>query len=255
MEHLFQKLGFSPTETSVYLALAELGKAAASLLAKKANIPRSTTYSVLESLIQKGVVSIEHDKDVTLYLANSPTSLTKMVDSEKENNAKIIKDKEDVAQELLKLVSPMFTSSNFSIPRIQFFEGTKNIENMLYTYEAEWQESISRYDFTWWGYQDTDFVLNYRQWLDRYWSKMKPEEKVNLLSNRSEIENKLRGKISRRQIKKLPKGTEFSSTIWSLGEYVIMIMTRQQPHYAFQLKDAVFAANQRTTFQLLWKLI
>jgi hypothetical protein len=117
----------------------------------------------------------------------------------------------------------------------------------------EWQQSIAREDFTWWGYQDIEFVVQYREWLDHYWSQLKPAEKIWLLSNESGVEKKLKGKVPRRIIKKVPAGVEFSSTIWVLGEYVVTIMTRQKPHYAFLLKDSVFAANQRAVYQLLWR--
>jgi hypothetical protein len=83
---------------------------------------------------------------------------------------------------------------------------------------------------------------------------MHENEKICLLSNKSPTEKKLKNKIAKREIRHVPKNFEFSSTIWVLGDYVITIMTRQKPHYAFVLKDSVFAANQRLIFQLLWEI-
>jgi sugar-specific transcriptional regulator TrmB len=254
LEPLFKTLGFSENEIRIYLTLAESGKSTGTLLAKQTKLARSTAYSVLESLISKGVVSCEQSKESTYYLPNAPASLLRMVELEHEDEERSYVAKRDAATELTEKVLPYFKSENFSIPKLQFFEGEVNVNNMLYDYCREWQKSISYADFTWWGYQDHQFVEQYREWLDFYWASMMPDEKIRLFSNKSEIEKKLRKKIERREIRPVPKGHEISSTIWALGEYVITIMNRQKPHYAFQLKDAVFAANQRSIFQLMWKL-
>ena len=245
IEQYFLDLGFSHSEINAYLALAQVGKASATSLAKRCNLPRSTAYSLLGSLVARGVVSIEYDQKLAYYVPNPPTALSRMVNAERQELLQKLERKTTAARELEALAPQFFRQENYSIPRIQMFEGRNNIETMLYNHEKEWKTQISLLDYTWWGYQDVHFVQNYRKWLDQYWSAMGPSEKIWLFSNQSETEKKLQGKISRRHIKELPEGTEFSSTIWVLGEYVVMIMTRQQPHYAFQMKDAVFAANQR----------
>lgn len=250
---LFQHLGFTQNEIAVYLALADMGKSTASLIAKRADVPRSTAYSALDLLEKRGLLSIEHDGSQALYFVHQPSALKAMVGREKEQQQKEIEKREVVADELASLVGPYFNQSNYSIPRLQFFDGPANVETMLRTYCFEWQQSITQYDSTWWGYQDHHFVEQYQPWLNYYWKNMQDDEKINLFSNESTIEKKLRGHVAKRTIKIVPKEFEFSSTIWALGDYVIMIMTRQKPHYAFQLKDAVFAANQRKTFQLLWQ--
>lgn len=255
IQQLFKQLRFSDKEMQVYLCLAELGKTTASLTAKKLQIPRSTAYSVLEALVQRGVVSLEQTSGATYYVVNQPEALQRMVAREKEQCLQELSDKEEAATELLKQVTPFFKSTNYSVPRLQFFEGTANVESMLYDLCRDWQKSISRYDYVWWGYQDHQFVETYREWLDYYWATMHEKERIMLLSNKSETEKDLKGQIARRQIKMPPKGLDFSSTIWVLGDYVVTIMTRQKPHYAFQLKDAVFAANQRNMFQMLWGFI
>ncbi len=255
INQLFEQLGFSHNEIKVYLSLAELGKSSASMIAKQQDLPRSTIYSVLEGLIQKGIVAVEQSSGSSYYVLNQPDSLQRMVAREKEQALAEAKEKEQVAAELLEAVQPFFKSTNYSVPKLQFFDGAANVENMLYDNCQEWQKSISRFDYTWWGYQDHHFVENYRSWLDYYWAQMHEGEQILLLSNKSSTEHKLKGKVHKREIKHLPKAFEISSTIWILGDYIISIMTRQKPHYAFQLKDTVFAANQRLIFQLLWKTL
>lgn len=255
IEEYFRNLDISDNEAKVYLVLAEVGKTTASLIAKKIQFPRSTVYTILDSLKIKGLISVEQTQEVTFYVANKPSSLKRMVEEEKKSAKERFLIKEDSASKLTEQLEVYFKQQNYSIPKLQFFEGTNGVKNMLYDYSKIWQESITKYDTTWWGYQDIHFVETYREWLDLYWSNMLKDERVLLLSNHSPVEKKLKKKIRGRQIKMVPKKYDFSSTIWVLGDYVVTVMTRQKPHYAFMLNDAVFAAGQRITYQMLWELI
>ncbi len=250
--HHLQKLGFSKNETKIYLCLAEVGKATASFLGKKANIPRTTAYSVLDNLVERGVVSEEHEKNTTFFLINDPSSLYRIIEEERKRT----EEKEGAVKDLIDLISPYFQSKNFSVPKFQFFEGKKNVNNMLYSMSKDWQKAIIKSDRTWWGYQDNSFVAAYREWLEWYWQEIKQDrERIWLLSNVNQTEKSLRGKVADRIIRAVPDNITLSSTIWILGgEYIVLIMTQQQPHYAFQIHDKVFGSNLQSLFELLWSL-
>ncbi len=252
LEDYFNKIGLSTKEARVYLQLAESGKTSASNLSKLCRLKRPTTYSILESLALKQLVTQLRDTDQTYFQATEASAILKMLELEENVYIEKMQIKKALATELIKEVEPFFKSTNYSIPKLQFFEGANEIHKMLYEECFNWQKSVAHYDKTWWGYQDHGFVEQYMDWLNYYWALRIPGEKIKLFSNKSEIENKLQGKIVDRTIKIVPDKSQFSSTIWILGEYVVTIMTRQKPHYAFVLKDAVFASNQRQMFQLLW---
>ena len=52
-----EKIGLSKSESQIYLRLLEIGSCKAGRLAKETKYNRTTIYKVLESLIQKGLVS------------------------------------------------------------------------------------------------------------------------------------------------------------------------------------------------------
>lgn len=250
----FEKLGFSKNEERVYLALAEMGKASGGLIAKRCKFPRSTAYSILDVLVAKKLVSFERARGASYYTINKPNALMHMVKREQEQLAHQSREKLDAAAELAELLGTYFQNENYSIPKMRFFEGTANVRAMLFDQLDEWQHSVAHSDFTWWGYQDHELVIEYNDFIRHHAKKMAPEERVWLFSNQSQIERTLKGQIARREIRLVPEGMEFSSTIWVMGDYVVTLMIRQKPHYAFQLKDAVFARNQRTIFQMLWQV-
>lgn len=245
----FATLGFKPKEQQTYLALAEAGKTTASMLSKKTGIPRATVYTVLDVLNSKGVVSQDHSGGSTFYRLNNTSSLLRLIDRERE----ALEHKKDTAMELIDLLDPYLKNTQYSIPKLQFFEGKGNIETMLYDYLPEWRESILSHDKTLWGYQDHTVVEEYRKWHELLWKTSGEGEKIFLFSNASDLEKELDHKFAHREVRQLPDDIRFSSSIWLYGDYLIMLMTRQKPNYAFQIMDPVFAANLRAIFRLLWK--
>ncbi len=244
----FERLGFNKTETKIYLLLAEIGRATANLLAKRAQIPRATCYSILDGLVAKGLVSKEQDEAVTIYVANKPESLLALVDQKRKK----VELEAQVASEVVKLITPYFKSKNFSVPRLQFFEGGKNVERMLYDHLDEWFASMRAADNTLWGYQDHTFGIEYLAWLNLYWKQKDPQHKICLYSNAPGVKQQQKFKIPNREIRVLKEDFELQSTLWVSGEFLTMIMTRQRPFYAFQIRDRVFASNLRAFLKLLW---
>lgn len=249
-ENLFTALGFSSNERDLYLSLAEVGKTTAQNLAKKVGVPRTTAYSVLHSLVSKGLILAEQKRGTTFFAPSNPDAVLRMVEVAKTELGK----REEVAKELVQAIAPYFKNKNYSVPKIRFFEGRASVETLLYDQYLSWQASMAKYDSTWWGYQDHSFVEQYMDWLRWHWERRLPDERIQLLSNKAPIEKRLRGKIERRAIRPIPAKFQFSATIWVNGDYIIMIMTGTKPHYAFELHDAVFALNLRNVFQFLWLL-
>jgi len=251
MEQTFKQLGFTTNEASLYVMLAETGKSTIQLLARRAKLPRTTAYSVLEGLAQKGLVSEEKRGASRFFVANQPETLLRMIKREREELTK----KEKIAQLFVEELRPLFKSKYFSVPKIQFFEGREAVEEMLYDFTPRWIDSMKAADNSWWGYQDHTFVEQYRGWLEYYWTVKPPQSQIQLISNDAPIEKELKGKVAGRRILPIPLGFDFSSTIWVTGEYLILVMTRNEPNYSFVIKDAVFAENMRLVFQLLWGMI
>ena len=53
-----QSFGLGEKETTVYIALLEIGKGTVSQISRKAGINRTTGYDILSSLANKGLVTI-----------------------------------------------------------------------------------------------------------------------------------------------------------------------------------------------------
>lgn len=77
------KLGFTEKEARVYLMLFRIGPSPVSSLAKRVGMKRVTVYSVLESLLARGVVTYEHGADGRKYIPHDPECLLEELNREK----------------------------------------------------------------------------------------------------------------------------------------------------------------------------
>lgn len=131
-------LGFSQKETSVYLALLELGKRTVSPIARSANINRTTAYDILETLAGKGLVSISGKEPVQEYLAESPDKIIKLLEDQ------LTKDQNNI-QEAQSLVPQLKSIHNVTDrPQVRFYEGKEGLEQ-VYEDTLTSQETIRAY--------------------------------------------------------------------------------------------------------------
>ena len=112
------EFGLSEKEAKVYLALLELGMASVQKIALEAEINRSSTYVVLESLIKQGFVSLAQDDNIQQYLATSPDIFLRLA----EKRA----DRETDLRDRIKNILPELKSVSSDVkfkPRFRVFEG------------------------------------------------------------------------------------------------------------------------------------
>ena len=113
-----EKLGLDEKESRVYLALLELGEGNVQHIAKKSGVKRTTVYDVIESLKEKGLLSLIARKKKTLYLAEDPRTIEQKLDEKKQTFQRILPELLSVANALDKK------------PRIRFFEGIEGIKEV-----------------------------------------------------------------------------------------------------------------------------
>lgn len=245
---LLQEAGLTAKEATAYLALADMGKATAQIVAKRTNLPRTTVYFILKGLAEKGVVILEKKRSTSYFVAQRPESVLREIKEQQLQHIQRLK----AAEELEKLLPPFFTQKPFSVPTMQFYEGIRDVRRMLNDSLASWIGSLEQTDKTWWGYQDSQFVIQHRSWLEEYWAKKPKSHRIKIFSNESNLEKSL--KIQNRTIRPLPTEMIFESTLWVIGEFLIVIAHHNRPQYAFQIRDKTLAANMRGFISMMWQL-
>lgn len=121
-----KKIGFSEKEALVYTHLIRLGAQPVSVIAKKAQINRTTTYDIIESLTKKGLISSIKKDGITHYKALDPKELLNYLEREKIEHVKKLekqqKEMEALLPALISLENPESTK-----PKVSFYEGEKGM--------------------------------------------------------------------------------------------------------------------------------
>src|ERR1035437_7851585 len=118
LEKYLQEIGLNEKETAVYLALLQYDNASVLDVSTKTKINRSTTYTILESLAKKGLVSETTVGKKTHYQAEPPERLETFVERQKvilEEHSKRLKD-------IIPQIKSVQRESGEK-PLVQYFEG------------------------------------------------------------------------------------------------------------------------------------
>lgn len=249
MEELFRKLGLNDNEREVYLAVLKAGKIAPNKVAKITSINRTTVYSIGKKLSKTGLITQDFGQKVGYFVATPPEKLVVLFEKEEKQ----IIEKKKIAQKLAKELSALRSEKHYSVPRIRFIEEAE-LEPYLYEAYPRWAESVAKVGNVWRGFQDDSFTSRYEKWIEWTWKQPRQKNlRVEFFLNSAAIEKTLKKRHPTRDMKTLP-GSNFDSSFWVTGDYLVMVQTRVRPHYLVEIHDEVLARNQLALFQELWQL-
>lgn len=119
-----EKAGLSNKESSVYVALLELGKGTVSEISRKALINRTTGYDILNNLVSKKLVSISGKEPKQEYMAESPDKLELYINESIEERKLALSD-------IKKIIPDLQTLYNIEgRPKIRFYEGKDGLQEV-----------------------------------------------------------------------------------------------------------------------------
>lgn len=119
-----ENIGFTKNEAGVYLALLELGRGTVAKIAERAGINRTTGYSLLSTLVQRGMVSSSGKGARQEYVAESPERLVAYMKKEAESLVANLSTASSLVPELKSI-------HNVSErPRVRFYEGKEGLESV-----------------------------------------------------------------------------------------------------------------------------
>ncbi|MCC6954235.1 MAG: helix-turn-helix domain-containing protein [Deltaproteobacteria bacterium] len=242
--------GLSRNEAQIYLSLVESGRLTAHTLSKRLKLPRSTVYSVLNVLEERRLLRREEVKGTFWFRVDNPDDLVRSIEEEERALAL----RKHAASRLAAELKKIHRSKSYQVPKIEFFEGKDRVERFLFANLPRWTESILERDRSTWGFQDHTFVSEFGEWIGKAWKVMHDDNKIagRLLSNRSQVERALKNKVVRREVRVLGNEFNFESSIWVLGDFVVLILTRETPIIAFQINNQTLASNLRVVFRALY---
>lgn len=121
-----EKLGLNKNQTEVYLTLLQMGSGQIQEIAEKSNQKRTTVYSILDHLIQKGLVNMIDKGQHREYFAENPQKIPNLI--EREIEAKKIEQK-NISEILPELAS--LYNAHITKPKIRTYEGLEGIKQVF----------------------------------------------------------------------------------------------------------------------------
>lgn len=127
-----EELGLSNKEARVYVASLMLGPSGVQQIADTSGIKRVTTYVILESLISLGLISQTSKAKKTLFNAESPDNLRRIIDRKEQ----AIKEQKHQLAELLPRLNSLKTLPK-DAPTVKFYDGVEGIRAINQVFFSE----------------------------------------------------------------------------------------------------------------------
>ena len=235
-----EKFGLSSRESRVYLACLELGKANCQAIAKKAGLPRSTTYSVLEGLAKINLVFTYEKQKIRQYFAEDPQKVVNL----SEESTQAIKSIFPELKSLYKTAKGR--------PRIKYYENLSAIKEMY--------SDILRQK----GLKEYLIIASESAWLhmdEKWFAEFKKRRAAAKIKTRLILEDSPEARQRQEEagktfseVKILPKDFiyEMGSGVYIFREKVIFLEYKKDL-IAVEVQSKGIANMQRMMFEMVWK--
>ncbi|HBH46622.1 MAG: hypothetical protein A2445_05060 [Candidatus Jacksonbacteria bacterium RIFOXYC2_FULL_44_29] len=234
-----QKLGLTEKEARVYLASLELGSAKIPEIAKKSKIKRTTVYVILESLMQKGLVSYYQSKESKKFIAEEPERLQSL-----------LKERQEALLQIMPQLSALIKGKEEKRPEVRFYLGKEGclsiVEQTLEVKNSEILYLGSIVDI----YKIVTPEYDYNHYIP---ARMEKNIKFTALVFADLGANKLKQDEAKflRTIKYLPQEYFFSSSMFIFQDKIACLSSEKEL-IGVVIQSSDLAQMERQKFKLLW---
>lgn len=120
-----QQLGLTSEEIEVYITTLRLGTATVLQIAQTVDIPRTTVYLLIDSLVAKGLLVQEVQEKKKFFIPESPQKLLQLAQQQKESLTKTI----STLQSHLPQLQAVY-NLKVDKPKVKYYEGVKEVQAM-----------------------------------------------------------------------------------------------------------------------------
>jgi len=235
---ILKEFGLTDNEAKVYLACLELGVSTIQDLAKKSMVKRTTVYTTVDGLKQKGLISQTKKGKKTFFVAESPDSLIQLSEKRHKQIKKIL-------PELKSIYNITGTK-----PKLRFFEGKEGYlsvyENILKEKPKEFL-ALASYD---------DFFKHLDPVYEDDWTARRIALGISLrwlnFESKHVMEHATEDKKSLRECRLLSKKFPFKSTMFIYNDKVAMVSGEQKEFMAVVIEHPEFYHTFKQIFEMLW---
>jgi sugar-specific transcriptional regulator TrmB len=236
--------GLSDKEASTYLDLQQYGESQTGRICERTGIPSSYIYTILNSLVEKGLVNYKIVNNVKVFRAANPESLANLFEEKEE---KIRNEKKELLQFISKLkITPSQTER---LSDFKYFYGMRGIKSLYTEIINSWKKGDE--------YYIASAPLESFNKLEGFFldvvHKKRIRDKVNLfmlVNKKAKKWGEIRNRMPYTSVKYLDIDT--STEYGVLNDLFFLVSYGKEP-YGLLIKDKNFSGTYKIFFNLLWK--
>lgn len=239
-------LGLSDKEVKFFLASFKMGPASVNDIAKAAHLERSTAYLIVQELLEKGFIEEDFKEYGKKVFAAEPKKLLRLVAAKQ----RVLRRNELELEETLPQLQAIYQASEIR-PKVKVFEGNQGLLSV-------WEDILSqKQEILLWTNQETETLFfnetRHQQFIAERVKKGIPIKALAV--NNKYGEALLTDDPSLlRQIKLLPKETNFSAETYIYGNK-IAILDYKKDIIGIIIESEPIAASQKAIFDMTWNLL
>lgn len=237
-----EEIGLSRNEIKIYLFLLRIGETTTGLIISETGIVNSRVYESLKSLIEKGLVSYNVQKDGKHFQAVSPK---KLLEIQEERRRKI--------KEIIPGLEELQTKDSITT-KTAVYEGYQGFKTAFQKIieDCPVGETIYILGFS----EQQDKAESLRLFLSNMNLKSatkKQKLKIILDQSTKKTLGKDRAKEKFTEVKYMPKGYISPAAIDIFEDYVYIFLWEEKP-FVFMIKNKIIAESFKQYFNFLWKI-
>lgn len=241
---LFEEIGLTKSEISVYLAMLELGSCTTGKIVDKSGVSSSKIYEILERLIQKGLASVVVERGIKHFEAASPE---RILDYLKEKKIKL----ESQEQEVKKILPELQLKKMLAKYKTEavLFRGMKGLETAFNDVFKVLKKGEKVYSFVIGELDERMYNFFTRQY------ELRAKAGIKTRTIYSEYGRKyceLRKYIKDNLGKVIPTAMTSPATVTTYGSKVILRMGGWRDVIAVMIDNKSLAESFLEQFDLLW---
>ena len=237
-----EELGLTKNESLIYLFLLKNGEITTGRIIKETGIANSRVYESLNSLITKGLVSYNVQKEGKHFKAEDPKKFLELEEQRKKKISEFLPD-------LIKLKESEQKETNTAV--YEGFEGFKTAFKKIIE-DCPKEKEIYIIGFS----EPTEKKESLRLFLSNMNLKSQQKKqrlKIILDNSVKETLGKDREKEKYTEVKYMPKGYISPSAIDVFEDYVYIFLWEEKP-FVFMIKNKAIAESFKQYFNFMWKI-
>ncbi len=242
IQQQLSELGFSKNEVKVYIALTQLGEASASVIAKKANLPRTTVISILKKLDTQNYISIQNYHGKNIYWIESPNMIKKN-----------LQYKLEIADELEEALSELYRAEA-DFPYAKVYDTKDSIKSFIEKLIYKTKECTIIYTI------DNPKSGNYKKILSEdFYCNMIEMKNRNKIFTKTLVPYNTKKTIDPQKIidgnielRELPPTIDFKSSLWIIDDTLVLFSGKYP--FIVAINHKIITLSIKSFFDYFWKI-